>query len=220
MNAGLSNLASLKEWLLTESLRSSTDYDSQILLIGLGVAGLLEGHCNRKFARTVGALFEFPADIDRVVIDRAPIEQITKIEVRDPYGADWSDQGEVSAAIDYLNEDAGLVALTVPLGTSRGRGRITFTGGFWWNQQEPDYEAPDVPTEEDPDLSAQPEGSHAVPDELKLAWLIQCEHIWSQRDKLGLAISQAPKSDAAILRVELLEIVKRKAQPFVRYAML
>jgi hypothetical protein len=220
MNAGFSNLASLKEWLLTEALRTSTDYDSQILAIGLGVAGIFETHCNRKFARQVGATYEFRAELDRIVIDRAPVEQITKIELRDPFGADWVDQGTVSALLDYLNEEAGLVALLTPLGTYRGRGRITFDGGFWWNQQEPDYDPPVTPTEEDPDLSAQPEGSNALPDNLKLAWLLQCEHVWQQRDKLGLAIAKSPTTDSAIARTEILPLVKEQLQPFVRYAML
>ena len=40
MNAGFSNLTTLKAYLLASSLRSSTAFDQAILTIGLGVADM------------------------------------------------------------------------------------------------------------------------------------------------------------------------------------
>ncbi len=222
MNAGLSNLATLKAWLLTEALVDGTDYDTQILAIGRGVAGLLESHCNRKFAREAEAVFEFSARNYQVIVDRYPIEAITKIEARGSIADGFIEQPDPNSIIFGLNEAAGMIDFGGRFGTERDRVRVTFRGGYWFNQQEADYEPPETPSEEDPDLSLLPEGAIALPDDLQLAWLLQCEHVWTQRDKLGTAIAEKPSQiyGGALAKIELLQVVREKLSPFIRYAML
>lgn len=219
MNAGLSNLATLKSWLLAPTMVTSTDYDAQILAIGKAMAGLLEGYCDRKFARVADDLFECSADRWHVVLPRYPVEVVTKIEQNEPPVATpavWTEQTDV---IEVQALDRGMLYFKAALATYRERVRVTYTGGFWWNQQEADYTPPVAPTEEDPNLSLLPEGATAVPDELQMAWRLQCEHVWSQRDKLGLELAKDPDGEKpSVAAIQLLSIVQMLAQPFVRYS--
>jgi hypothetical protein len=214
MNAGLSNLATLKAWLLPESLRAATDYDAQILAIGLGIAGQLESFCNRKFARVEDATCETSANRSHVSLDRFPIEQVTTIEVRESLADGWVDQGTINEVVENISAEAGLVGFGVALSAlPTSRLRVTFTGGFFWEQLEPD----DVgyPT-------AQPDGSTALDDTVRLAWLLQCEHVWAQRDKLGLAIGKAASEiyGGALAKIELLPAVREKLAGKIRFSLL
>lgn len=226
MNAGLSNLATLKAWLLPASLLTGTDYDATITAIGLGVAAHIEKHCNRTLARAVEATYDFPADRRQVIVDRFPIEEITKVEVRTGLAWGFVDQGDVDAVIENLAEAAGMVHFAAPLGVHRDRARLIFTGGFWWNQQEADYDPPETPTEEDPDLSALPEGAAALPADLRHAWLLQCEQVWKVKDRLGLTIGQdGAGAGGALLGLslpglDLNPLVLKALQPFIRYALI
>jgi hypothetical protein len=58
-----------------------------------------------------------------------------------------------------------------------------------------------------------------VPADLLLAWQLQCEHVWAQRDKLGLGIGEEQKTESALARIALLSIVKDQLRPFIRYAL-
>ena len=216
MNAGLSNLGTLKAWLLPASL-TGTDYDAQVLGIGLGVAAQLERHCVRDFARTVGATHECDAARRSILVRRFPIEEVTDIDLREAGAAvdAWSEQslGEV----DQIQHDSGLIELAGPFGSWRDRLRITYTGGYWWNQQESAYTPPVTPTDEDPDLSVIPEGAKALPADLLLAWKLQCEHVWAQRDKLGTNIGAKPGSAPSLALIELLPVVKEILRTYIRY---
>jgi len=205
MNVGLSSLAVLKAWLLAPSLVSGTDYDAQITALGLGVAASLETFCNRKFARVTDDLFETTADRQRLVVLRYPIETISKIEIRDDLSIGWVDQGTVNDVLFNLREAAGLLEFAGYLGASFSRIRITYTGGYWFDTTE--------------DASGTlPSGAAALPGDLKLAWLTQCEFLWGQRDKLGINIAEKPTPSPALAQVELLPAVKQMIRTYVRYA--
>jgi hypothetical protein len=225
LNSGFSNLATLKAWLLPASLVAGSDYNTPIRAIGLGVAGQFAQHCNRKFGRVVDDEFDFPADIRHVCVPRFPIEEVTVVELRSSLADGFVDQGEVDEAIENLRESAGLVHFFAPLGTARETVRLTYTGGFWWNEQEPSYTPPVTPTAEDPDLSVLPTGATALPDELKHAWLLQCEQVWKVKDRLGLAIGQEGGGSGALLGLSLpgLDVnplVAKALQAFVRYTLI
>lgn len=220
MNAGLANLATLKAWLLPASMITSADYDAQILTIGLGIAWQLEASCNRNFGRLVGDTFEITADRDHVILPRYPIEAAPVIAIRETIAGGFVDQTYADFVVDH-DLKAGLIQFGSWAGSSSTRLRFTYTGGYWWNQQEEDYTPPVTPTEEDPDLSVLPEGATAVPADLLLAWRMQCEFIWTQRDKLGLNIGE--KQDTVLLgalsRIKLLDGVAEQLRPYVRYAL-
>lgn len=209
MNAGLSNLATLKAWLLPAAMLEATDYDAQILAIGLGTAAQLEEFCNRKFARTVGDTFEASADRAHVVLPRFPVEVLTAVEQRDTSEDAWQD---IASRILTKDLPKGFIEFGADQGVYYSRLKFTFTGGFFWNQLEPDED--NYPTE-------LPAGATAVPANLQLAWRLQCEWIWTKRDKLGLTIAE--KTDnvfgGSLAKVVLLDGVKELLRPFVRYSL-
>jgi len=55
--------------------------------------------------------------------------------------------------------------------------------------------------------TAQPAGSTARPDDLFLAWLLQCERIWSVRDKLGLSLAGGAQPTFVTMTLAALELV-------------
>jgi len=213
MNAGLSNLATLKAWLLPASMQASTDYDTQILAIGAGVRGRLEQHCNRKFLRAENAIEYFQADRTKHVVERYPVESIAKIEVQQTLADGWAELSNSGLLVNQL-DDAGLLYFYGQQGWQRGMMRVTYTGGYFVEQLEPTDEG--FPT-------AIPAGATALPDELLLAWSLQCEHVWTQRDKLGLAIAEHPKAlrgvQPALGALGLLPDVKGLLGSFIRYQM-
>jgi hypothetical protein len=211
VNAGLSNLATLKSWLLPSGMVEGTDYDAQILAIGLGIAGQLEEFCNRKFARVEDDTFEVSADREHVVLPRYPIEEVSALELREDLATGWVDQGEISVALRQIYAKSGLVEIGVALGTTEALLRFTYSGGYHWEQLEPDDDG--FPT-------ALPEGATTLPDNLLLAWKLQCEWVWNKRDKLGLSIGEKPDNvfSGSLSKVVLLDGVKELLRPFMRHS--
>ncbi len=210
MNAGFSNLASLKAWLLPAGLITGSDYDQQIAAIGLGVVGRFERHCNRKFARVEDFVEIFPADRTKHVVQRYPIEAISKIEVQQVKQDGFA---ELPDLIINQQNDAGLIYFYGQQGWQRGLVRITYTGGFFWETLDSDDDG--FPTE-------LPDGATAIEAELLLAWQLQCEHVWTQRDKLGLAIGTDPHAShtrvvPSLALIDLLPDVEKLLNGFIRY---
>jgi len=210
MNLGLGNLSTLKTHLLTAALVSGTDYDTPIANLGKGVAALMEKRCNRVFGRVAADTFEFSADRSHIVLPRYPIEEITKVELRDTLTDGYVDQGAVNDNILNLSESAGLVRFNGIFGSSDSRIRLTYTGGYFFETLEPaDVGYP----------TAVPTGSTALPNDLFFAWLFQCEYVWSQRDKLGLSIAEKASTPAAAAGVDLVPLVERTLRDYVRHTL-
>lgn len=211
MNAGLSNLSTLKAWLLPASMQASTDYDDQILAIGKGVVGAMEGYCNRSFQRVVGDTFEISGDRMHVVLPRYPVEAQPTIELREDLATGYVSQTYTDLVIDHLLS-AGLIKFGAVASTSSSRLRFTYTGGYWWELLEPTDGS--YPT-------TQPANSTAVPDDLLLAWRLQCEHVWTQRDKLGLTIGDKPDNvySGALAKIKLLDGVIEILGNYRRFAL-
>ena len=209
MNLGLGNLAILKAYLLPPSLVAATDYDVQIIAIGKGVAAHMEQFCNRKFGRVVGETFAVNADRKSLVTERYPIETVTKIEIRDDLATGWVDQGAVNQVLFNIREEAGMLQFAGYLGASFSRLRVTYTGGYFFETAEPiDGGYP----------TATPVGSTPLPDELRLAWLQQCSHVWRQTDKLGTTIAEKPATGSPLLDLKWLPDVEDIILNFRRYA--
>lgn len=184
MNAGLSNLTTLKAHLLTPALAASTDYDARIATVGAAMLGLIEQHTGRRIARKVGDTLTLPGGRTVFVLPRLPVETITAIEYREKSADAWTD---CLADLDYYDAESGVVHLTQPPVSRSGQIRVTWTGGYWFEPLEP--AASGYPT-------TMPDGATALPAELQAAWLLQCGHAWRVIDQLGTAIAEEPAKAA------------------------
>lgn len=217
MNAGFSNLTTLKTHLLAPALVASTDFDSRVLQIGLGTAGLMAEFCNRKFDRVTGAQDIFPADYVNFQMNRWPLESLDTIELKLTEKSGWVAQ----TILDFVLT-IDLQKATVILPENRDAGpyyaqlRFTYTGGFFWETLEPaDMGYP----------TAVPNGATVLPDALRLAWLLQCKRIWESIDKIGDKISEVGpgekggRFELGIGGLELAPQVKQILGNYVRAAL-
>lgn len=206
MNAGLSNLDLLKKHLLAATLGTDPQFDTLIAAIGLGVAGMMEQTCNRKFARAAGAQEEFPGDRASFILSRFPIESVTALDSKNLESDSWTSQD--TGLIKSISASAGLIYLadSHDPGAYWSKVRFTFTGGYWWETAEPnDAGYP----------STLPEGAHALPDDLRLAWLLQCREVWNKIDKLNTGLIDKPDAQTNLAGLELSPLVKQMLTNYV-----
>lgn len=210
MNAGLSNLATLKQHLLAPALRSAVTYDVQITALGLGMAAAIEKFCNRKFARVENDTHICTADRDHAYVPRYPLETFTSIEMKADINVGWEMQ---TGLVLNTNPASGLVYWGAGISFAWAQMRITYTGGYFFETLEPDDEA--YP-------SSLPAGAAALPEDLKLAWLLQCRNVWASVDKLGTAITKigtgAESVTGTLPTLELIPQVKTMLAGHIRYA--
>ena len=86
--------------------------------------------------------------------------------------------------------------------------KAIWDGGYWFEPLEPDDDA--YP-------STAPVGAVLLPDDLKAAFLLQCEEVWAQRDKLGSGIIDKPGAQSGLSKLELAPLVKMVLQTHIRY---
>jgi hypothetical protein len=208
MNAGLGNLDSLKKHLLSSRMTAEKRFDQVIQDIGLGVAAEFEKACNRKFARLVDDTYIVSADRVHVYLPRYPFESITSVEFKSDEVTGWMIQP--APYIVTKNLESGLVFLGAAVGPYWAHMRFTYIGGFWFENLEPDDAA--YP-------SQAPAGATVLPDDLRLAWLLQCRNVWDSADKLGAGLIDKPKVQSALAELELSPRVKQTLTHHVRYAM-
>lgn len=69
--------------------------------------------------------------------------------------------------------------------------------------------------------SVLPEGATELPAAIKTAWLLQVEHLWRLRDKLGLSITNTSSDKPApgLQTADLLPVVKDMLRDHVRYTL-
>jgi len=204
MNAGLSNLITLKRELLLASDAAGTDYDAAVAALGLGVASMFESYCDRKLLRTVDDVFECPADRYSVVVPRYPIEAVNSVEMRDSIASGWEEQADLPD--NYLPE-AGLVQFGAMPGVYPATLRITYTGGFWWDTSEDSS-------------GTKPTGATAVPTALVSAWHLQCKFFWDRRsieDRAKAGFTDKESERFVTPSDELLGSVKTIIATFRRY---
>lgn len=205
MNAGFANLYTLKSQVLSASLVSGTDYDAKLTAIGLGVAGLFEQYCNRAFRRVVADTVIFSAGRPNYYLPRFPLEAVTKLETRSLKSDSWTEDTSQPAS---WNESTGLIDFGLTLGDAAMQVRVTYTGGYFWDEKEPADNG--YPT-------SQPSGSTALPEVLKLAWFLQCAEVWNKMDKLGLGLVNAPDKTTATGTLDFTPLVKEMLHPFRRF---
>ena len=166
MNLTLGNFDELVRFIHPIEVRGARTAQNDAVLqrIGSGVAGYLQTACQRLFGRVAGDTYEAPSH-GVVVLPRYPLESITKVEIAEAYGSPWQ---EALGVIDDVDSASGTVGLLVS-----GRVRLTYTGGYWCETLEPG---------ETGYPSAMPEGATPVPDDLRWAWLLACQHCWEHKD--------------------------------------
>ncbi len=211
MNAGFSNLDTLKKHLLPSTLKSDVRFDKVILALGLGVAGQFANATLRKFARVAGDTEVFPADHCEFILSRVPLESVSQAELKLSEADGWIVQD--AAFIRAINLTDGIINIGErDAGPYYAQVRFTFTGGYWWETLEPDDDA--YP-------SAMPSGATAIPDDLFQAWLLQCRTVWQAMDKLGTDVLASGASGqfvtGTISTLGLIPLVKQTLTDFIRY---
>jgi hypothetical protein len=209
MNAGFSNLDTLRKQLLPGTLANERRFDQVFTALGLGTAAAFENFCNRKFNRVADDTEILPADKCQFLLSRYPVETLTAIDLKTTE-ADGFVAQTVNTFVRTVDLKSGIV--NCPEGADAGpwyaQVRFTYTGGFWWETLEPDDASYPSP---------QPAGSTALKEDLRLAWLMQCEAIWAQRDKLGIGLTDAPATQSKVAALDLSPLVKQMLAQFVRY---
>lgn len=208
MNAGLSNLYTLKTHLLGGSMVVDTQFDTVITAIGLGMAAHIENLCQRKLARAVGTTEVLPADYSHFPLQRFPLESVSSIELKLTEADGWETL-TLNDVVSTIDLTAGIVfmAANADAGPFDAQLRFTYTGGYWWETKEPTDSG--YPT-------TQPTGSTALPDDLRAAWLLQCQEVWNKRDKIGLGLVDKPNQQTTLDTLQLIPLVRVMIQDYVR----
>lgn len=203
MNLGLGNRTTLRKFILPGGLAATSSTlvpDAAIDALGLGVAGLFERFCGRRFGRVVGDTVEFSGDRLTFVLPRYPVEEISLVEFRPRFDEAWT---ELTGAVAGASLAAGLIEFDGLQGDRYSEIRVTWTGGYWFDDSE--------------DGSGElPAGATALPGDLSLAWLMCCQEWWNKRDKLGLSLGTAPDAQVAIAKLELPAGIRQMLNPHRR----
>lgn len=213
MNCGLGNLTSLKQHLLGKTMQANTNFDSVIRDVGLGVARLIEQYCNRALARAENSAEIFPADRCVFLVKRFPIESIASAHVLQNRTDGWVEQAD--DFIVNFRADTGLIftAQNTDVGLPHEQVRFTYTGGYFIELLEPEEGVTD-----------QPAGSEALPDDVRLAWLLMCRLVYSSVNKLGTDIlKEGPDSQfvtGTLAGLEMPQQIKDMLAPHRRIQMI
>ena len=216
MNCGFSNLDYLKKYLLAGTVQSDTRFDARIQALGLGVAGKFAQYCNREWMYAQNIQEIFSADRPHWFSRRNPVTQFTKVELR-YFAADaWAD---VTAQPVSTDEEKGYIDFGYTLGRNPMKVRLTYNGGYWWEQREPDD--PLYPSALPADITANQAGidpaKFNLPDELFQIWLIQCEHVWTHTNKLGTNLLKSGTESSVRFPEAWGPNVENTLQSFKRY---
>ena len=211
MNAGLGNLDTMRRHLLAGTIRSERRFDDALLEVGRVVAASFERHCNRVFGWEAGSVVTASAGRSHLVLPRYPVASVSRVRIREGVSAEWE---ELTGEPYELDAAAGLVRFSGELGDELTVVEVTYDGGYWWETLEPEDEA--YP-------SAKPEGAAALPDGLRMAWLMQCRAVWASLDKTGVDVLRTGSSSqfvtGSLTQMELAPMVRELLNGYVRYAL-
>lgn len=198
----LGSLKFLKEQLLAEALRVDTAYDDALQTIGAGVAGQFEKFCNRKFARVENDTATCSADRDHFYLPRYPFETISEVAKQSDAASGFV---ALTSAIQNTDPQTGLVFFNSRQGQWWETLRFTYTGGYWFDTSEDES-------------GEMPAGATALPDDLRLAWVLQCKEVWNHNDKLGLGLAGTdPAKKPSFAPLELISSVKEILNAYRRF---
>lgn len=201
MDCGLGNLEGLKRHLLAATLAGETQWDAALAGLGRAVAGAFDRATNRRLGWSAAAEVVFTGDRAHYTLPRYPVAAVTEV------AAKWAGDWEVLAGEPALVEEtSGVVRFRGEFGEGT-LVRVKWSGGYWHETLEPDE--PEYP-------GSAPAGAAELPADLRGAWLAQCEVVWSQRDKLGVAVG-GKSSGPGLGQVDLAPLVERILRGYVRY---
>lgn len=204
MNAGLGSLANLKASVLAIGLRESTEHDDALTALGRGVADMMQRFCNRRFERAVDDVLDSPAHVLSLTVPRYPLEGITSFQILPAGATQWEDAKD---RISNWFDAAGVVLFTGVMGTPQDKLRLTFTGGYWFDDT-------------DDGTGEKPEGAWSLPDGLQHLWHLQCQAVIERTDLLTSLSAQSGEDGnaaTALGSLTLLPIVKESLLSFVRH---
>ena len=208
MNAGLSNLSTLKNFLLAQSLVAATNYDTaKIIPIGLGIAGLMNTWSGRNFGYDGNVTEVFSGDRPHWYLSYFPVLSVTSVSMRYFITDSWTN---ITGEPIQWNQTTGLLSFGYTLGRFPLQIQVVYAGGYTYEQLEPADEG--YPTE-------QPSGTTPLPADVQLAWLLQCAEVWNKIDKLGAGIARKPDEMTLTGSLELSPGVKQLLQPYKRLQM-
>src|SRR4051812_34914076 len=143
------------------------DTTDEVILTNLlkHVSARFAAECNRTFDYGTGIFYEFRADQVSIVVDRPPIEFVSRFDVKTSESEGWIEQSGVAY---LLSPHRSVIELDQPLGSARQLARVTFTGGYI------------LP-------GTSPTGNQiALPDGIEQACIEQVAYWYSRRTQLGL----------------------------------
>jgi len=215
MNAGLTNLDTLKKHLLPSTLTGEPRFDTVIQTLGLGVAAWFDQYCNRRFGWLEDDTMVFSGDRPHYYLPRFPVSVVTRVEMRYFQTDNWT---EITGQPINVNYETGLIHFGYFLGRWPLQVRATWSGGYWFEPLEPDddgypSDAPTLPA----DANIPPARAFLLPNDLRAAFLTQCQHGWDLRDKLGAGLADKPKTQTDLEDFKLVPMVKQILQQYVRY---
>lgn len=145
-----------------------TDTVSDALLTNViaAVSERFDRECNRKFARQVNAIEEFPADQLEICPGCWPIESVASFDLKSNEAIGWQ-----SASPEYLLRNGCVVSLRCALGTRHQQGLVTYTGGFVLPGVTPDV------------------GQTALPADVEQACVEQVVYWFQNRANVGVLTS-------------------------------
>ncbi len=200
MNCGLGNLVTLKQHLLQPADQAGTTYDALLRDLGRGVAGLMDTYCNRRFVRVEDETCQFSANRSHYILPRYPIESISLVEVRESLTTGWETRSDL---LVNWNSRTGELEFEVPIGVRTEQVRITWTGGYWFDETEDS-------------TGVMPVGSTLLMDELKLAWLQQTQFNFERRDIRQRKTAGIKDGEGMLKEIELLPQVLEILRPYRR----
>lgn len=204
MNAGLTNVKTLRQELMPPELRTNDKFDALFARLGIGVLAEIEAFLNRQLVRAVSAEIIVSANREFICVPRYPIEGTPTVTVKEAGASSYS-----SVTIDNVIPDAGMILLGSHPGSDRGLVKVVWTGGYW------------VDTSANGDGTL-PTGAAMVPDALRHAWITQCAHEAEMRRIIGGEMAVQTESGAAVRlgpdKIKLLSLVEATLRPWQRMA--
>ncbi len=164
----LAQLSTLKARLAIAD--TDLQYDDLLTSALAATSAMFEKECNRTFARTVDATYEFDADDLELVPPIYPIESVSKFETKENETDGWVEQTDVK----FLIRKGCTISLSQAINNQPSTinictlARITYTGGYLLPGSA------DVPS------------ATRLPSDLEQAAIEQAASWFMNRDKLGL----------------------------------
>jgi hypothetical protein len=111
---------------------SASNDDALLTNLLKHVSARFAAECHRIFDYGAALTYEFRASDMNINVDHPPIELVTKFELKTTEAEGWV----LQSAIDYLlSPQKSIIELTEALGLSTQLGRVTYTGGYVFQER-------------------------------------------------------------------------------------